>query len=114
MVARAGVDRGESLAQGHRIAKAEFCQFVGIGISLPPVLVGLAPVSLGIGEDVFEMTRDGLPMVVQFHQQCFVVGKPHRQGDALLVVGVFRQHVGLGVVEVLQAMLQLAQETISR
>ena len=43
-----------------------------------------------------------------------VIGESHAAGDARLVVRLRRQGLGLRVVEVLQAVLQIAQENIGR
>ena len=51
-------------------------------------------------------------MLVERGEKPGVIGEPHAAGDAGLVVSLVRQGLGLRVVEVLQAVLQIAQKHI--
>ncbi len=111
-VATAGADGGETGAQGCRLAKAEFFQLGGLAVGLRPYRIEMMILLVRIGKHGFEMACDGLAMIVQFHQQAFIVGETHGPGDPCLILRVFRQGMGLRIVEILQAMFEAAQETI--
>jgi hypothetical protein len=64
----------------------------------------------GVAEDAVEVA-DG-SRCVEFGEQGLVGGEAHAAGDDRLVVGVAGQVVGLGVVQVLQAVLDPAQEVV--
>ena len=64
------------------------------------------------GEHAVEMARHLLAMRIESGHECGVIAEAHRVRDQRLVVAPRGQFVGLGVVEVLQAMLQPAQEIV--
>ncbi len=114
LVAQAAADRAKPRAEGCRRAKAESDELLAVAAitAAGPDLFERLVACVGIGENPLEMAGDGLAMVVELHQQRFVVREAHRPRDALLVVRVFRQRMRLGIVEILEAVFEAAQETV--
>ena len=65
-----------------------------------------------IGKDGLEIPGDRLAMIVEFSQQRVKAGKGHGKCHGLLIFRRCRQAVRLCVIEILQTMLQAAQENI--
>ena len=68
--------------------------------------------AVGIGEYGLEVATDVGAVIVEFRQQRAVLGEAHAARDQRLIVGLVGQRMGLGIVEVLQAMFQIAQEAV--
>jgi hypothetical protein len=68
--------------------------------------------AIGIGEHRLEMSRHGGAVVVDFGQQAVVGRVGHGAGDDGAVRVGGRQGVGLGIVEILQPVLDAAQEVV--
>jgi hypothetical protein len=65
-----------------------------------------------LGKDFFEAARNDRPMPFENGQKRAPVGKSHRCGDLLAFLVSTWQAVRLGVVHVLQAVLEAAQEVV--
>jgi hypothetical protein len=59
-------------------------------------------------EDLVEVARHGCPMRLELLAQRFVVRASHAQRYGLPILGGARQRVGLLVVQILQAVLEIA------
>ena len=67
---------------------------------------------LRVGKYFLEMAADDVAMLVEHDQHGLPVGEAHAAPDLLLFGRVARQHVGLLVLDILQAMFQPAQEDV--
>ena len=90
-----------------RLGGVGVCGAAAHGGQRMAVLVGLRR-----SEYLLEMARDFIPMAVERCQHGRVVGEAHCLGEHGLRFGVVRQELGLRVVQVLDAVLQPAQEIV--
>jgi hypothetical protein len=65
-----------------------------------------------IGKHLPEVARHRGTVVVQLFEQSLETAKAHGPCDAPAIIRIGRQAVGLGIVEILQPMLQAAQEIV--
>jgi hypothetical protein len=114
LVARPLAQRGDTLRGFARLAVAELGEFLTLLLAAgaAPHARMLVLAAIGVGEDRLEMARDAGAMVVEFGQQAVVGAVAHGAGDDDAITFIGRQHVGLGVVEVLQAVFDATQEVI--
>ncbi len=64
------------------------------------------------GKNQFELARDILAVNVELLHETRVIRKSHRHRDEILVIDTERKGLGLLIIQILQAMLELAQEMI--
>ena len=69
--------------------------------------------SAALGKDVAEVARDRRAVARELGRERGPVGEAHHARDAAAVFGVLRQVVALRIVQVLQAVLDAAQEDVS-
>ena len=109
------MDGGQAFGADLRPAVAEFAQRRrgGLGVfGVGPGGIEAVVLLGGVAEHAVELRAHHLAVCVERGEQRRVVGKAHRLGDQRLVGFPGGQVVGLGVVQILQAMLEPAQEHV--
>ncbi len=66
----------------------------------------------GFGENLLELELHPHPVGIERGQKSRVIGKTHRLRNQSPVVGIFRDRLRLGIVQILQPVFQIAQEDI--
>ncbi|MPN07060.1 hypothetical protein SDC9_154319 [bioreactor metagenome] len=115
LIAGAGAYAGQTCSGGDGVAEAKFrkvwsCLLGVFGAS--PDGVERVLFFIGIGEHRVEVVADDGTMAIEFGKQADVVGKAHGACNQRLVGRRVGQVVGLGVVKVLQAVFEAAQEVV--
>ena len=115
LVAVGGAQVGEA---GERLLRAAVAE-VAEGFQRAVVVALAEPdagqrmfAALGVGENRLKVLADPGAVRVELGQQGVPVGKAHVYRDAFTVTGVARQHVGLFVLDILQAVFEAAQENV--
>ncbi len=98
-----------------RLAKAERGQpLQGVVVDrrrVPDTGQRMTPL-FGLGEDLLEMPANNPPMRVEGGEKVRPVGMSHRPGDLPALLVTARQPMGLRVADVLQTVLEAAQEIV--
>ena len=114
-VARGGAQAVELLDDRLRVREAEFAELVAaaLGAALPePETRQRVGAGFGVGKDLLEVARYLLAVRIEGCLHGFPVGEAHARGDAGAALRVLRQHVRLGVVDILQAVFEATQEIV--
>ena len=67
---------------------------------------------VGVRKDGLEMLAHNIPMLIECLVEIAPRSKPHAFCQERTVIRCIRQHVGLGIIQILQAVLEAAQKDI--
>ncbi len=114
LVARPLAQRGDPRRGLARLAVAEVGELLALVLAAgaAPHAGQLVLAAVRVGEHRLEVARHGGAVVVQLGQQAVEGAVAHGAGDDGAIGVIGRQHVGLRVVEVLQAVLDAAQKIV--